>query len=517
MRAPIRCSDRRYCWAAALLLLAGAILALAARDGEVALASGDRLAQAQALRRISDRNFFLALVWHWGLLILLLSTGISARWQRWVATRIGARGVAEALFFTTLLLIVNLAGWPFEYVAGYLVSRRFGLNVQTPPAWLQDQALSAGIEIALGVPTLLVIYWLIRRWARRWWLAASVLGVGTAIITSMLWPVVIDPLFNEYTPVTDPEILERVERLSEVTGVPIGAVLRVDMGRRTTAANAWVTGLWGTRRIVIGDTLLDRYSPDEVEAVLAHELGHVVHQDVWRGTMALVVAQTVGLFVLARTADRLLARCGRGWGVSRLSNPATVPLVLLLLSVLFTIGMPALNAASRWREAEADRYALRVTSNPAAMADFFKAIAAQNLSDPAPPRWHVWLFMSHPPLAERIEMVREHLASGRHSLSTPPKTHLPDWMVPSLAIAPNTESAPAALSQTPVECSTPRPPTRAGTGSGTHSSIEEVTSIAGESEARTEQYLFRARSAARSSCSAEIPAAVTSKSRWMRW
>lgn len=398
-------------WLLGFCLLAIPILMIAGRGGEAALAEGDRLAQAQALRRIGDRNFFLELAWEWALLLLLLGSGVSVWLHRQISRRVGRRWLADALFFGGLLVSIDLATWPFGYVAGYSVARRFGLNVQTPWGWLQDQFLSLGVYLGLGIPGLMVIYWMIRRWPRRWWLAASVLGLGTAIFGSMLWPVVIDPLYNEYTPVSDPAVLDRVERLSLVTGIPIGEVLQVDMGRRTTAANAWVAGLWGTRRIVVGDTLLARYSPDQIEAVIAHELGHVVHNDIWWGTLALAAGQAVGLYIIARVANWILSRVGAGWGIGGLGDPASAPVIMLLLSLLLTIAMPLINGGSRWREAAADRYALQVTSNPEALAEFFEKIAAQNLSDPVPPRWHVWLFMSHPPISERIEMVERFIAA----------------------------------------------------------------------------------------------------------
>ncbi|HYN87066.1 MAG TPA: M48 family metallopeptidase [Ardenticatenaceae bacterium] len=389
-----------------MVLAAVALLVLAGRGGEAALAGGDRLDQARALRAIRDRNFFLGLVWSWGFLLLLLNAGASAWLHTRISRRLVPRWLSDSVYFALLLLAVEVVAWPLRYRAEYQVARRFGLNIQTPPAWLWDQVLTAAINVAIGVVAVLVLYGLMRRFPRRWLLIAAVLGIGASIGGSFLWPVVIDPLYNEYRPVTNPEILARVEHLSRVTGVPIGAVLRVDMGRRTTAANAWVTGLWGTRRIVIGDTLLERYSPAEIEAVLAHELGHVVHHDVWWGTVALAAAQAAALFVQARPARWLLRLYGGRWRISGLADPAGLPLLLLLLGVAFTVAMPAVNAASRWREAAADRYALKVTSEPAALESFFEAVGRQNLQDPNPPHWHVWLFMSHPPLAERIEMVR---------------------------------------------------------------------------------------------------------------
>ncbi|MCZ7572345.1 MAG: M48 family metallopeptidase [Ardenticatenaceae bacterium] len=402
---------RWHRWLGGATAIAAAILALAGRGGEQALASGDRLAQAKARRAIGDRNFFLGLVWGWGLLLLLLETGGSARLHSTIAARVRPRWRAAALFFAALVTLIDVGHWPFRYVAGYRVNRRFGLNVQTPPAWLRDQGLSAAIEVGLSTPALLVLSWLMKRAPRRWWLPASGLGLVAGIFLSLLWPVVIAPLFNRYEPVIDPEILARVKRLGEVTGVPLGKVQRVDLGRRTTAANAWVTGLWGTRRVVLGDTLMDRYAPDEVEAVLAHELAHVVHHDVWRQTLIVALGQAAGLFAIARSGEALLARVGRRWGLPTLHEPPSAPLIFLLLSVLAVGALPLLNAGSRWREAAADRYALRVTSNPAALQDFFQALANQNLSDPAPPRWHILLLMSHPPIADRVAMVRRFVAT----------------------------------------------------------------------------------------------------------
>lgn len=391
-------------------LLAVAILAVAGRGGQAVLAASDRLAQAETLRVISTRDWALGLLWQWSFLLVLLQSGAAAALHRRIAARVARPWLADALFFALLALLLNVTLWPLAYRTGHLVSRRFGLSVQSTPAWLSDRMLAAAVDLVLTVPTLLVLYALLRRWPRRWWVAASGLGAVAVIVMSMLWPVVIAPLFNRYEPVRDQAILDRVARLSAVSGVPIGEVLRVDLGRRTTAANGWVAGLWGTRRVVLGDTLLDRYTPAEIEAVLAHELGHVVHNDVWWGTLALAAGQAAALFVVAHGAARLVGRWGRRWGLDHLADPASAPLIFLIVGLLTVAGMPVINAGSRWRERAADRYALQTTSDPAALADFFAAVAAQNLSDPAPPRWYVWLFMTHPPIAERIEMARRFTA-----------------------------------------------------------------------------------------------------------
>jgi STE24 endopeptidase len=223
-------------------------------------------------------------------------------------------------------------------------------------------------------------------------------------------PVLILPLFNKFDPIDDVDLERRIKTLAASEGISVSRVLRMDMSKQTRKANAFFTGLGRTRRIVVADTLLDAFSADEVEVVLAHELGHQVHRDIWK-LIALQVPMTLGsFFVMHRAAPALVARFGKGWKLEAdrgLSDPAAFPVLALVGAGCGLLIAPIVNAVVRSRvERPADLYALRLTHNPGAFKSAMKKLGRMNLADPNPPRLIKWLFHDHPTLDERIELAR---------------------------------------------------------------------------------------------------------------
>jgi STE24 endopeptidase len=255
----------------------------------------------------------------------------------------------------------------------------------------------------IGLPVLEVVYWLLRVTGPAWWLWAAAGYVVFVILISGLAPVVIMPLFNKIVPLgaEHADLVERLTRLAGRSGTPVSGVFRFDMSRRTKAANAALTGIGSTRRIILGDTLLDEFTPDEVETVIAHELGHQVHRDIPFGIAVSSVITVVGLFVAALVLN---------WGAKALSfsGPAdigTLPLLALNFGFFGILTLPLNNAYSRWREVRADEYALAATQNPQAFGAAMTRLANQNLAEADPERWVVLLLYSHPPIRERLAMA----------------------------------------------------------------------------------------------------------------
>jgi STE24 endopeptidase len=200
------------------------------------------------------------------------------------------------------------------------------------------------------------------------------------------------------------ELAERLMRLAEKARTRVKGVFKFDMSRRTKSANAALTGIGNTRRIILGDTLINEFTPDEIETVLAHELGHQVNKDIPILMAAGTLTTTLGLY---------LASLGMKWAVSAfgfagVADVAALPALGLVVSLYSLLIMPAENAFSRWRERLADRYALQSTGKSQAFASAFVRLANQNLSEVDPEPWVVWLFYSHPPLGERIQAAEEH-------------------------------------------------------------------------------------------------------------
>jgi STE24 endopeptidase len=325
-----------------------------------------------------------------------------------------AAGLAPAgwpldLLYTLLYSLLSLlAALPLNYGRGYLVEHRFGLSTQSRRDWLTEQAKAATVGLAFQLPLTAASYAVIRRSPRWWWLILSGLALPFTVVLAQLYPVLIAPIFNRFVPVEDPLLTDRITTLAARAGVPVAAVTQMDMSRQTRKANAFFAGLGPTRRIALGDTLVEEFTIDEVEVIVAHELGHQIHGDIWKGVGLSSLATLGGAGLLAWLSEPLLRRWRARLGVDGLTDIASLPLLSLLLSLLSTLALPLVNAFSRrYIERPADRYALELTGQPAAFISSMEKLTRLNLTDPAPPRLIKYLLYSHPPVAERIAAARQ--------------------------------------------------------------------------------------------------------------
>jgi len=363
----------------------------------------ERQREARAYARIRRRLMLVDLllgaaylaVWllaGWHLALRDFVVGISA--SPWINVPL------FAFFFGLPLFLIDL---PLSYYSGFVLPHRYGQSTQTLGEWVLDQIKGLALSGVLGVILLEVVYWLLRATPDLWWLYAGGVMLFFSVILSTLAPVLIAPLFYKFEPLDDEELVRRLKRLGERAGVEVEGVFRFDMSRRTRSANAAVMGLGRTRRIILGDTLLENFTDDEIETVLAHELAHVVHRD-----MPLGIVVNSALTLVSFWAVHLALRWAVGaYGLAGMADPAGLPVFALAVGVVGLIAMPLGNAFSRWRERRADAFALRVTGMPQAFAAAMTRLANQNLSEVAPEPWVVVLFYSHPPLAERIERARQ--------------------------------------------------------------------------------------------------------------
>ena len=302
-----------------------------------------------------------------------------------------------ALVFGTGYLIINL---PLTFYEGYILPHRFILSTQSLPGWTVDQVKGLLIGGVFGLFILEIVYALLRLAPQTWWLwVAGVLLLFTVILANLA-PVLLMPLFNKFVPLGGEyaDLERRLLSLAQRAHTRVRGVFKFDMSRRTTAANAALAGLGNTRRIILADTLLENYTVDEVETVLAHELGHHVHRDIPLGILVESAITLAGLY---------LASLGLAWGVNTfelegVADVAGMPWLALLLAAFGLLSMPLENAYSRWREWRADRYALQATENGAAFASALARLTNQNLSDAEPERWVELLLYSHPAPGRRI-------------------------------------------------------------------------------------------------------------------
>jgi STE24 endopeptidase len=289
---------------------------------------------------------------------------------------------------------VGLATLPVGAVARER-AKDVGLVTQGWLGWVGDIAKSQaiGAVIAGGGGALLMVG--MRRLGGRWWIGGAVVVVAFGVAITYASPVVLDPLFNKFTPLPAGHTRSDVLELARRAGVDVGQVYEIDASRRTTAANAYVTGLGHTKRVVLYDNLLKDFTPAEVRLVVAHELGHVHHHDVPRGLLYLAIVAPFGMFAVARLGERLA-------GAEAVGAPAAVPAVLLAVALVAPVVTVISNQLSRQVERSADAFALELTHEPQTEIAFQRRIAIKNVADPDPPGWVAFLLGTHPTTIQRI-------------------------------------------------------------------------------------------------------------------
>ena len=292
---------------------------------------------------------------------------------------------------------LSLAALPIR-IASRERAKDVGLVTQNWTGFAGDVALTTAIGAGLaGAGGALLVFGM-RRFGRGWWAPAAAVIVAFGVATTYVTPVVLDPLFNRFTPLPPGETRTAVLELAERAGVDVGEVYEMDASKRTTAANAYVAGLGTTKRVVLYDTLLRDFKPAEVRLVVAHELGHVHHRDLPRGLLFLAIVAPFGMFAAARLAERFAPRHALG-------GAAAVPAVVLAIGIMAPAITAISNQLSRAVERRADAYSLELTGEAEPFIGFQRRIAIQNVSDPDPPAVARFLLGTHPTTLQRIGLA----------------------------------------------------------------------------------------------------------------
>jgi STE24 endopeptidase len=308
---------------------------------------------------------------------------------------------AFVFIFGGIYFILDL---PLSYYSGFSLPHRFDQSTQTLKDWILDQVKGMLVGAPIGLILLELLYLALRATGDLWWLWAVGGLLVFNVLLSNLAPVLIMPIFNKFVPLGEEhkDLAERLLKLAERAHTKVRGVYKFDMSRRTKSANAALTGIGNTRRIVLGDTLINEFTPDEIETVLAHELGHQVHRDI----LLLIVFGTISTLIGFYLASLAMNWAVTFFGFSSVSDVAAFPALGLILAIYGFLTSPIDNAVSRWRERLADEYALQTTGKNEAFSSAFVRLANQNLGEVDPEKWVVFMFYSHPPLAERIDMAK---------------------------------------------------------------------------------------------------------------
>lgn len=296
---------------------------------------------------------------------------------------------------------LEMLTFPLDYFSGYLLEHRYQLSTQTLAGWLWKRVKGYLVGGPLGLLVVFGLYWILWITGDWWWLVATAGWLLFTLVLGRLLPVVILPLFYKVTPLEDASLLDRLKKLTEGTTLSIQGVYQLHLSEETKKANAALAGLGNSRRVLLGDTLLEQFTPEEIEVVFAHEVGHHVHRHLPKSIVLSVVMSLAGFWLV----DRVLNACAVPLGYESIRDPAALPLVLFVIAVFGLVLSPLQNALSRFYERQCDRYALDRTHNKEAYRSAFIKLAKINKSDPDPHPLVALLFYDHPPIRERLAMA----------------------------------------------------------------------------------------------------------------
>jgi STE24 endopeptidase len=330
--------------------------------------------------------------------IAVVATGFSRNIAS-LASSVSSNQYLAFLIFAAILGIMEIVvSFPLKFYSGFSLEHAYNLSNQTFLRWLWEQTKALLVGSFLGVPVLLVFFYCLEEFGNSWWLPVAVVMFILTTLLARIAPKVIFPLFYKFTPLEKEELKERINRLCAEAGFHVEGVFSFNMSKNTRKANAAFTGLGKTKRVILGDTLLEKFSEDEIEAVLAHELGHYRHGHIWKGILLSTVVTFVGLFITSRLYLTSLSL----FGIERIDDLAAFPLLGLWLGLFGFATTPIMNTISRKHEYEADQYAARKSGNPMAFIGALKKLADVNLADSAPNPVVEFLFYSHPSIEKRI-------------------------------------------------------------------------------------------------------------------
>ena len=337
------------------------------------------------------------------LLLTLLFTGWTVALRN-LALHYSSRPWLALLIYLGLFgIITQVVGTPLDFLRGFWLEHRYGLSNLTLAGWVKDQLKGLAVGGTLGVLAVEFLYAAIRHWPERWWIVCAIVFIGLFVLMVNLAPVLIFPIFFKVKPLENPSLTERLLELSRRAGTRVKGVFEWKLSEKSKKANAALMGLGNTRRIILSDTLLEKFQDEEVEAVLAHELGHHVHRHIFQSIALQGAATFVGFYLIHRTLDWL----GPHFGFQSIADFANLPLLALVVTVLSLVLLPAVNSYSRAMERQADAYALAAIPSPAPFISSMEKLAELNLAERQPNPWIEFIFYSHPSIQKRIEFAQK--------------------------------------------------------------------------------------------------------------
>ena len=402
----------------ALLLIAGlptdmALAQNASSGFDVEQASRAYIDTLQGAQLEKSNAYFEGGYWLilWGALIgvlvdlLILQSRLSARFRNWAERVTSRTWLQPALYGLPYIIAGFLITLPWTIYTGFFREQQYGLMSQSFGGWFGEQLIGLLISLITFPLLIMAIFAVIRRAPKLWWIWGTGVISVFLFIGLLLGPVFISPLFNNYTEMTDGPLRDRIVAMAAEYDIPAENIYVFDQSKQHKRISANVSGFGPTIRVSLNDNLLERTDPEEVAAVMGHEMGHYVLGHTWRTVLILALIVAVGLFIVARLAPRLIARHGEKWGVRSIADPAAIPLLSLILTVYFFAATPAINSLIRINESEADRFGLATAQEPDGFAKVAMRLSEYRKIEPDP--LEEMLFFDHPSGATRVRMAMQ--------------------------------------------------------------------------------------------------------------
>ena len=346
--------------------------------------NGRELMLSEEYSKIRNLIFFLAAPYRWLFYYLILLFGVSAAFERWANHTSKFFVIRTAIYLFWLSLAAFIATFPIGYIS-YLLSRTYNISTQQFSSWMKDGLIDFWVNYATTLIIITVLYTLMKKYKKKWWLAAWILAVPFTIFMMFIQPVLIDPLYNEFYPLKDKQLEAKILAMADEANIPAEHVYEVDMSRKTNSLNAYVTGVGTNSRIVLWDTTLERLDDEEILFIMAHEMGHYVEKHIYIGIAGYLLMYLIGLWITAKLMERWVAKRGKVWKVEKITNISSFPVLLLITSMLLFAASPLTNWVSRYQETRADQYAIEMTKDKEAGIRTFQSLTKAGLGQVNPP------------------------------------------------------------------------------------------------------------------------------------
>ncbi len=375
--------------------------------------NGRELMLSEEYSKIRNLLFFLSTPFEWLFYFLILLFGFSKAFKRWAENSSKYKLLQTAIYLIWLSIFAYLATFPLSYIS-YSLGKTYNISTQTFASWMKDELIDFWINYGTWLIIVPVLYWLMKKSQKRWWLYGWLLSIPFTLFMMFLQPVVIDPLYNDFYPLTNKELETKILALAEKAEIPAQHVFEVNMADKTNALNAYVTGIGSNARIVLWDTTLNKLTDNQILFIMAHEMCHYVEKHIYFGIAGYLLISLLGLYLTYRIMNWATRRWGKELKISDVRDIRSLPLFFMILSMLLFAASPLTNFTSRYEETRADKYAIEMTKKPEAAITSFQELTRSGLSQVNPPLLVKIFRYTHPSMLDRISMLEDYEVKHRN-------------------------------------------------------------------------------------------------------